>query len=583
LDEEAEMRRVLRYGLILLGILLIVVIALPFLVSVDRFRPIIEERLSGALGRQTRIGNLSLAVLSGSLSAESLSIADDPKFSNAPFLKAGALRIGVELWPLIRSGTIIVTGLTIERPEVQLIRDPAGRWNFSTLATNTGSTDPSAPAAKPAAQSAPAPRDIRINQLSLQNGKIVIGTSASKQQSTYDNVDVTASDVSLRSKFPVKITADLPGGGNFSLEGQVGPINRTNSLLTPLNAKLMVNSMDLAKTGALDPSLGLGGLLDVDATFSAENAQASTQGTARLTKALLVAGGSPASIPVVADFSTRYDLQKNSGTLNASTVKIGQASARLAGTYQTAADNTTKVNLQIEGQNMPATDLQAFLPALGITLPTGASLTKGTINAKLNAQGATNALVTSGNVGLSDATLAGFNLGSKLSAIAALAGVNSTSSDVGIEKMTMNLRMAPNGLRIDNFLGVISGLGNLVGSGTIDPKGNLDFKMAATLTGASASGTQTGIGGVLSRLTRSSSGGCKTITAPFLVQGTTADPTFIPDVGGAAASLLKSYLSGCPGDQNSTSTAAPSSTSGAAPAPSSNPLDRLGDIFRKKQ
>ena len=38
-----------------------------------------------------------------------------------------------------------------------------------------------------------------------------------------------------------------------------------------------------------------------------------TKGTAKLSKALLIAGGSPAPEPVVVDFSTKYDLRKNIG------------------------------------------------------------------------------------------------------------------------------------------------------------------------------------------------------------------------------------------------------------------------------
>jgi hypothetical protein len=64
-----------------------------------------------------------------------------------------------------------------------------------------------------------------------------------------------------------------------------------------------------------------------------------------------------------------------------------------------------------------------------------------------------------------------------------LAGVK-TGKDLDIEKLTTNLRMAPDGLKADNFVAVVPNLGNLVGAGTIDSKNALDFKMAATLTNA---------------------------------------------------------------------------------------------------
>jgi AsmA protein len=86
-------------------------------------------------------------------------------------------------------------------------------------------------------------------------------------------------------------------------------------------------------------------------------------------------------------------------------------------------------------------------------------------------------------VGLFGAKLAGFDLGSKMSAISSLTGVQ-TGKDLQIEKLTTNLRMVPDGLKADHLIAVVPSLGNLVGGGTIDSKNNLDFKLAATLTSA---------------------------------------------------------------------------------------------------
>ena len=71
----------------------------------------------------------------------------------------------------------------------------------------------------------------------------------------------------------------------------MGPIDEADAALTPLDAKLNVTSLNLASTGFLDPSLGLGGLLDLAATIASHNGEAETKGDAKLSKALLVAGG----------------------------------------------------------------------------------------------------------------------------------------------------------------------------------------------------------------------------------------------------------------------------------------------------
>src|SRR5207244_9568787 len=114
----------------------------------------------------------------------------------------------------------------------------------------------------------------------------------------------------------------------------------------------------------------------------------------------------------------------------------------------------------------------AFLPALGINLPKGASLAAGTLNANLDIAGPTNRLITTGTVGLFSAKLAGFDLGSRMSTISALTGLK-TGQDLDIEKVTTNLRMAPTGLEAENFLAAIPALGTLGGAGTLDSINNL--------------------------------------------------------------------------------------------------------------
>ena len=116
-------------GIVIL-VILVALIALPFLINVNSFRPKLESELSTALGREVKVGNLSLSILSGSVSAEDLSIADDPAYSKEPFIRAKSLKVGVEVMPLIFSKTLHVTDITLDKPEIVLLRDASGKWNL---------------------------------------------------------------------------------------------------------------------------------------------------------------------------------------------------------------------------------------------------------------------------------------------------------------------------------------------------------------------------------------------------------------------------------------------------------------------
>ena len=127
------MKRIVLIGGAVLVLLMLAVAALPFLIDPNAFRPMLEARLSQALGREVKLGELKLSILSGSVTANDLSIADDPAYSRTPFVQAKSLAIGVEVWPLIASRQLHVTGLTIERPPSRCIQSPNGEWNFSKL------------------------------------------------------------------------------------------------------------------------------------------------------------------------------------------------------------------------------------------------------------------------------------------------------------------------------------------------------------------------------------------------------------------------------------------------------------------
>ncbi|HEY2461357.1 MAG TPA: AsmA family protein [Candidatus Acidoferrum sp.] len=561
------MSRTVKIVLAIVGILILLILVLPFLIPVNQFRPTIEQKASAALARQVHLGNLSFSLLSGSLAADDLSIADDPQFSQSAFLTAKSLKVGVEIMPLIFSKSLNVTGVVIDSPQVTLLRNAGGDWNYSSLGGSTAKS-PSSPSN---------PGQFSVQKLELKNGRITIGNVNTQKRSVYDNVSVTASNVSLASKFPVTVSADLPGGGTFKLDGTAGPLDQTNNVLSPVDAKLTISSLNLASTGFLDPSAGLGGLLDLDATLSSVNGQSETKGSAKLSKALLIAGGSPSSAPVTVDFDTHYDLRKNSGVLDPSSLKIGSAVAHLNGTYVVPTDGAV-LRIKVEAQNMPAKDLEAFLPALGINLPKGASLQAGTLSTNLDMDGPTNKMVTTGTVVLNNGKLAGFDLGSKLSAVSSLLGVK-TGNDLVIEKLSSNLRMAPEGIKADNFNAVVPAFGTLVGAGTIDSKNRLDFKMAATLsssasTTAASATPASGVGGLIGKFS-GGGGNCKSggTTIPFQIQGTTSDPKFIPDVGGLASGMLKSQL-GCAGNL------IPGKSQAGTP---NNPLGQLGGLFGKKK
>jgi AsmA protein len=185
--------------------------------------------------------------------------------------------------------------------------------------------------------------------------------------------------------------------------------------------------------------------------------------------------------------------------------------------------------------------VSALLPAFGVTLPADSTLKGGTLSVRLDIKGPTDKLVITGPVKLENTSLAGFDLGSKLSALSAFTGKAASSKDTSIQNASMNTRMAPEGTRLDSINVTVPSLGALTGAGTVSPDGALDFRLVANLSGGAAGGlTQ------MAGLGRSGSGG----GIPFAIAGTTANPKFLPDIKGMAGSAAQDAIGGALGTKS---------------------------------
>ena len=514
------MKKILKYVAVAVVALIVILVALPLFINVNSFRPKIQSELSDALGRKVEIGDLSLSILRGRLSVANISIADDPAFSKSPFLTAKSLKIGIELMPLIFSKQLNITGITLDEPSIAVLSAPNGTWNFSSIGGKS-----SQPA--PAGGGTPS-GSLSIAELKVDNGKLVVGkANSSAKPITIENVNIGVKNFSTTTQFPFTLSADLPGSGQLKLKGNAGPMAPAG---IPVQATLEIEKLDLAKLG-VDPSVGLAGLGNIKGAVDSDGKNAKVNGTVTLNKMKMSPKGSPASRAVEAKFATNYDLNQQAGAISQGDVSVGKAVARLTGGYQTQGDSTV-LNMKLNAPGMPVEDLEALLPALGVALPAGSGLKGGTLSAALDITGPVDKLVIAGPVKLENSTLAGFDLGSKLSALSAFMGKAASGKDTIIQNASTDARVAPEGTKLDSINLTVPSLGVLTGAGTVSPEGALNFKMLANLSGGAAGGLATIAG----------RGGNGSESIPFSIEGTTANPKFVPDVKGIAGSAAKQAL-----------------------------------------
>jgi AsmA protein len=250
------------------ALLLIVAVSLPLFLNADSFRTKIESTLTQSLGRKVTIGKLNLSVWSGGLVAENTSIADDPIFSNQPFIQADSVTIKVELLPLIFSKELVIRGFEMDSPKIQLLRAANGTWNYSTIGANSQQASQSA-------ETKQAFPNLTVGEVEIKGGRITVGgpgaAGASTTNRMYDKVDLNLKDFAFTKEFPFTVSADLPAGGTLSLKGTAGPINQKDASATPFSGHLEGKHLDPLAAGFVDASDGISGTIDsliLDATWN---------------------------------------------------------------------------------------------------------------------------------------------------------------------------------------------------------------------------------------------------------------------------------------------------------------------------
>jgi AsmA protein len=506
------------------GIILLLLIAIPFLLNADNYRPRIQTALSDATGRQVTLGHLSFSLISGSLTADQLSIADDPAFSQQPFIQAQQIHIGIEVGPLIFDKQIKIRGITIDTPKINLIQNQANVWNYASLGNSSKRAN------KPETQSSMP--NLSIGVLEVKDGQVTItDLGAPTPPRVIQSVQAKISDFSLTTPFTYSLSAAFPGNGTVSVSGNGGPFNQADASKTPFTAKIEVKHADLVAGGFVLPSAGVAGVADINADVTSNGQTAHVQGSIDASQLKLAANGSPAPRPVHVNFTVDQNLASLSGQLQNTTLAFGKALFNIAGTYKTQGAKTN-LNVTAATQGAPINDLEAFLPSLGIQMPSGSKLQGGTLTTNLAVTGASDAPVITGPVRLDNTQLAGFDLASKLGPAAALVGAK-PGANTTIQILSLNLRESAGALDANNILLTVAGLGTATGNGTVSAAKALNFHVVAKLQGGAANVATSAIsmiGGAAGGL----AGNALKNGIPVTITGTASSPIITPDMKGLA-------------------------------------------------
>lgn len=261
-EEGRIMAGVLKWLAIAVGavIALVVVLVVGLLVLVDPndYRGEIARVVEEQTGRPFAIeGEIELTFFPRiGLAVGGVTLGDDPAFSEDAFLRAEGVNLAVEVMPLL-SGSLQLDTITLQRPEITLIRDAQGRGNWESLvapAQAARAPEPRQarliPASNHEPDSAPAGgllADARLAGLRVEQARVVYEDRAAGTSATLDPVNLALDDVRLGA--PVAISGDWQGDvAGTELTGEL----TGNAQVAPDFATAEANDLVLSVTAAGD-------------------------------------------------------------------------------------------------------------------------------------------------------------------------------------------------------------------------------------------------------------------------------------------------------------------------------------------
>ena len=413
-----------KVGLVILIIIVIIVIAVAVFAAtfnVNRYHGLIQSQLEQHLDRQVSLGNMSLGIFPPRFRVQNISIADDPNFSKAkPFVQAQELDVSVKLLPLLHKAVEINT-LNLQRPSVELIKNPQGQWNFSTIGKQEGATQPAPnkPTQKqPTPQQKPAPtgqkpaenkEQLSLGELAISDGQVAItDEQAHKPRTVYDHINVSLKDFSPDSPFTLDASVHLPGTGSqeIRLAGKGGPINQGDPTATPFRGALDLKGVQIADFQKFlnTPALtNTDGVISGHTNIANDSGKMSANGETTINNPKI--RGVEVGYPIVANYDVNDDLATDLLRINKSTLKLGQTPLYASGTVN-MKPTPMQLDLNIKANNVSIAEAARLASAAGVAFPPGTNVT-GQVNADVTARGAADKPALNGTVAASNIQASG--------------------------------------------------------------------------------------------------------------------------------------------------------------------------------
>lgn len=244
---------------IMLGLLGLLVLALPYLLDLNRYRdqyiPIVEQ----SLNRKVKISNVRMMWFPYlGIQLNDVIIYDDPNITQQPFVKVTSIELAVKWKPLFQR-KVEVQSLSLHQPFISIINSKDLVLNVATLGKPTSEGE----------ESDTIDHSLLgvfgVEQLMISDGTIHYEDHSQKKTKRYqlEQFEMKTQSVKLGDTAEISVQATLtPHQLPLSVEASFGPLNQ-NLDIPQIEALLKIGNSHLEASGQ-----ALGGTLDLDVSSS---------------------------------------------------------------------------------------------------------------------------------------------------------------------------------------------------------------------------------------------------------------------------------------------------------------------------
>ena len=210
--------------LVLLGA---IILMLPFLLDLNRYRdqylPILEQ----ALHRKVEVEDVRLTLFPTlGVQLRQVVVADDPTLSSKPFLTVPSVQVAVQWKPLLQR-RIEVESVLIENPILQVIRSEKGDFNTSTIGEISTSGEISSEKAEPQDSVSPFLGVLAVKRFSMTGGTLQYEDRTHQPLQAYqiEKLVLNTESVAIGETAGVRVHGMLmPYQVPFDVNGRLGPL-----------------------------------------------------------------------------------------------------------------------------------------------------------------------------------------------------------------------------------------------------------------------------------------------------------------------------------------------------------------------